>query len=236
MKQKKWKRWVLLALILILLGTAISGLTASWRMRRDFSSHVKELASLEEGTKVQLGDLTPFEWDYVYSFDPYTSREEMANVLGFEGPGLEETVSENMIQLIFVKNDSQVFTLCGYPESLGYSISLGYWENGRSYRRIDCLADTFTLRFREDGLPSLVFEGEQFTGTVLTITGQSALVEVDEGCAIRSSGGQVSVSLEQNSLNLVPGDRVMVTYDGMVLESYPLQLSGQMELVRLDPS
>lgn len=236
MKQTKWKRRIFAALILALLVTAVYGLTASWRIRRDFSNNIKEAVSQEEGTKVRLSDLTPFQWDYVYSFDPYTSREEMENVLGFSDSRLKQTASEDTVQLIFVKNGAHAFTLQGSPSLLGYFIDLGYWENGRSYRRVDSMADTFTLRTREGGLPELVFEGEEFTGTILTVSGQSALVEVDEGCPIRSSGGQVTISLSQNDLKLAPGDRVKVIYDGMVLESYPLQLSGQMELARLDPT
>jgi len=235
MKQLKWKRWVWVALALAVLAAATSLLTASWRTRREFSGNMKELASLEDGARVRLSDLTPFSWDDVYTFDPYTSRKDMANVLGFDGPGLEETVSEGMVQLIFVKDGAHAFTLCGYPENLGYSIDLGYWENGRNYSRVSSMADTFTLHTGSDGLPRLVFEGEQFTGTVLTVSGQTALVEVDEGCPIRSSGTHVTVSLAQNSLDIAPGSRVKVTYDGMVLESYPLQLGGQMELVLLDP-
>lgn len=65
-----------------------------------------------------------------------------------------------------------------------------------------------------------------FTGTIKEINGQSAIINVDEGEAIRSSGDVVSVRLSVNEdVEFKIGDRVKVGYDGEVRESYPLSIN-----------
>ena len=65
-----------------------------------------------------------------------------------------------------------------------------------------------------------------FTGTVKEINGQSAIINVDEGEAIRSSGDVVSVRLSVNEdVEFKIGDRVKVGYDGEVREVYPLSIN-----------
>ena len=66
-----------------------------------------------------------------------------------------------------------------------------------------------------------------FVGTIREIHGTGAVVEVDEGFSIRSSGDRVSVSLEEDAARARVGDRVRVTYCGAVMETYPLQLGHQ---------
>lgn len=72
-----------------------------------------------------------------------------------------------------------------------------------------------------------LFSGNAFSGTILELgnNGKMALVEPDEGMAIRSSGDRVRVNLTMNTTDkFLAGDRVIVYYDGMVMESYPLQI------------
>ena len=93
--------------------------------------------------------------------------------------------------------------------------------------------DRMTLR-TEGEYPRLVFEGETFEGVITELYRQSALVSVEEGWPIRDSGDQVFVQLnEEQTKTAAIGDRVKVNYDGMVMESYPLQLGGQMDTVIL---
>ncbi len=72
---------------------------------------------------VLLSDLTGFDWDAVYTFSPYTSRRQIEQVIGFSSSAIEETVSEGMIQLLFVRKKRVVCSVCGYPSSLGYGIA-----------------------------------------------------------------------------------------------------------------
>ncbi len=209
------------------------------RNNRAFSKKVKQWVSgAHEGEQICLSELTLFSWNAAYTFDPYTSKEEMAQVMGCSGKNLQETINEGMVQLIFTDYDSGsgenkvVCSICGYGGNLGYGIDLGTrFDRRSSYVAISQGMDQMTLR-TEGEYPCLVFEGETFEGVITEIYGQSALVSVDEGWPVRSSGDQVVVGLdEKQQKTAVPGDRIRVNYDGMVMETYPLQLGGQMDTV-----
>ncbi|ADC51458.1 hypothetical protein BpOF4_17075 [Alkalihalophilus pseudofirmus OF4] len=63
-----------------------------------------------------------------------------------------------------------------------------------------------------------------FTGTIESIHNDSAIIAIEEG-EILSSGDKVSVNLSLNEEDtFAVGDRVVVEYDGAVMESYPLQV------------
>ena len=81
------------------------------------------LQALEEGDRVFLNDIVPFEWECVYTFEPYQSREEIEEVLGFQSRRIKENnISEGMEHLLFVKGDRVTASILGYSENLGYSI------------------------------------------------------------------------------------------------------------------
>ena len=71
---------------------------------------------------VTLNEIVPFEWDIVYTFAPYTSRSEIEEIIGFKSNAIQETVSEGMVQLLFVKDNAACGSICGYSENLGYSV------------------------------------------------------------------------------------------------------------------
>lgn len=71
---------------------------------------------------VELNQAVPFEWDSVYTFDPYTPKSEIEKTLGFHSPAIHEVINEGMMQLIFVKNRQVVSSVCGYSRLLGYRI------------------------------------------------------------------------------------------------------------------
>ncbi len=71
---------------------------------------------------VTLNEIVPFEWDIVYTFAPYTSRSEIEEIIGFKSNAIQETVSEGMVQLLFVKDNAVCGSICGYSENLGYSV------------------------------------------------------------------------------------------------------------------
>lgn len=73
-------------------------------------------------TEVVLNEVVPFQWDTVYTFTPYTSREEIEEIIGFKSNAIKETVNEGMVQLVFVREDAVVCSICGYADSLGYLI------------------------------------------------------------------------------------------------------------------
>jgi len=83
---------------------------------------ITNIKALENKTEVMLKDITPFEWETVYSFGPYTSKEEIQKIIGFKAD-VGETVNEGMPHLIFVKDQEVVCELLGYPSNLGISIN-----------------------------------------------------------------------------------------------------------------
>lgn len=83
----------------------------------------KSMTSLEDNQKVTLNEIVPFDWDIVYTFEPYTSREEIEEIIGFQSDSISETVNEGMVQLLFVKGKTVTASVCGYPGKLGYSVT-----------------------------------------------------------------------------------------------------------------
>lgn len=217
--------------ILLLLAVLVPGSSVrknNWAL----AESMRNLKGMESGTEVFFSDITPFLWEFVYSFDPYTSKEEMEEVLNTKSSQIRETVNEGMTQLIFLHEGEVVASICGYAENLGYDIDLGLWENGKHYQRIDSDIGKFTL-YTDADYPRLVFEGEVFQGTIeeLWEIGDTAVVVIDEGYPIRSSGDRVYISLPEKVKSQAKiGDRVEVNYDGWVVETFPLQLTGQMRV------
>lgn len=83
----------------------------------------KEVFSIEQSVEtVNLADITPFEWDVVYSFDPYTSKEAIYETVGYKWDHISETVDEAMNQIVFMKDKKVVCYLYGYPGNNGYGI------------------------------------------------------------------------------------------------------------------
>ena len=125
MKLKKMYLMTIIIGLIVLLGI-IGILNQSKKSLLDLNSKSfkEQVLSLGQmaGT-VDLSNLTRFEWDAVYSFSPYTSKESINKVLGFKFDGLTETVNEAMNQIIFVRRGKVVCYLYGYPSNIGYGIS-----------------------------------------------------------------------------------------------------------------
>lgn len=86
------------------------------------NSKLKEaFTNLNSGT-ITLEETVPFEWTRVYTFDPYTPLEYMEQFLFAKSPALKESVSEGMINIVFMNHHRVVASVCAYPSSLGYSL------------------------------------------------------------------------------------------------------------------
>jgi len=93
----------------------------------------KEVLSLDESVElINLLDMTPFEWDMIYSFDPYTSKEKIYETVGYKWDHINETVSEGMNQIVFMKDENVVCYLYGYPENNGY----GLYVSGEGFNNV----------------------------------------------------------------------------------------------------
>lgn len=113
----------------------------------------KVFLSLETPDELSLNEIVPFAWDAVYSFEPYASREQMEEILGFRDSSLRETVSEGMLQLVFVKDKRVVSCICGYADILGYSVDFSWEEKpsaGTGYRKV-CFEDYLLFSAEKKG-------------------------------------------------------------------------------------
>jgi hypothetical protein len=83
----------------------------------------KEVLAIEESVDtINLLDVTPFEWDVVYPFDPYTPVETVYEEVGYKWDNITDTVSDAMNQIVFLNKGKVVCYIYGYPEYKGYGI------------------------------------------------------------------------------------------------------------------
>ena len=92
-----------------------------WEVNADLLK--EEILSIEKSIEtVNLADITPFGWDVVYSFDPYTTKDAIYETVGYKWDNISETVNEGMNQIVFLKDGKVVCYLYGYPQNNGYGI------------------------------------------------------------------------------------------------------------------
>lgn len=120
MNRKKWMRYIVVALLMVFIINLVK--VDIWDANEKLLA--KEILSADiVGEKVNLAQLTPFEWDKVYSFGPYESKESVYKTIGYKWDRISETVSEGMNQLVFLKDDKVVCYIYGYPQNNKYGIS-----------------------------------------------------------------------------------------------------------------
>lgn len=120
------KRWKFLAagLVCAVLLLAACGMMVDSTVLRNNQRLQTAVLATEEDI-VYLNDVVPFAWDTLYSFGPYTSKEEREAVIGFASDSIQENMfNEGMVDLLFVKDGKVVASVLGYPENLGYDVEL----------------------------------------------------------------------------------------------------------------
>ncbi|PAB57976.1 hypothetical protein [Anaeromicrobium sediminis] len=78
---------------------------------------------------IGLNELTPFEWDEVYSFPPYMDKDSMSELSGIPKSHLSETYSEGTMNIIFLKDKKVVCKIIGYPKEFYLSIGDSKYED-----------------------------------------------------------------------------------------------------------
>jgi len=131
MKKKRLTILIIGAVLLSAIILALFGNPFILKKRYDFGQSVKSI----DAESITLNELAPFEWDAVYTFAPYMPKQEMEKILGFKSNHIRETVSEGMVQLIFVKGNRVVCDIQGYSDNLGYSVFFSIREG--SYSQIN---------------------------------------------------------------------------------------------------
>lgn len=90
------------------------------------------VCSLKSGEIVSLNETVPFAWDVLYTFEPYQSRAEIEQIIGFRSNDIQENdVNEGMVHLLFVKGGKVAASVLGYSGNLGYGIDFAAKENRR---------------------------------------------------------------------------------------------------------
>lgn len=119
------------------------------------SMKLKVLSTEDSVETLNLLDVTPFDWDEVYSFDPYTPKETIYEVIGYKWGKINETVNEGMNQIVFLNDGKVVCYLYGYPENNEYGI---YFTNTNNTE----ITFASMLTFEED----LTFQVERENGVI----------------------------------------------------------------------
>lgn len=121
---KKPKFWAIALVFTLVAGMSIfliSNPDNDWKNNSTkLVRQVDTLVEKSENKELTVDDfkeITPFEWDYMYRFTPYTPKEDIENTIGFKWSKLKESVSEGTNQVIFTKGDKVVCYFNGYPES-----------------------------------------------------------------------------------------------------------------------
>ncbi len=121
MKNKKKNIFIILISI-VLIGVityAIIGNPVVFINNEKLQNSIKSI----ESERVSLKDITPFKWDKLYTFAPYTSKGEVEEIIGFKSSDIKENnISEGMVHLLFVREDKVVASVLGYSDNLGYNI------------------------------------------------------------------------------------------------------------------
>ena len=120
---KKPKFWAILLVFTLVVGMSIfliSNPDNDWKNNSTkLVTQVDTLVEKSENKELTVDDfkeITPFKWDYMYSFTPYTPKEDIENTIGFKWSKLKESVNEGTNQVIFTKGDKVVCYFNGYPE------------------------------------------------------------------------------------------------------------------------
>ena len=115
----KKKAWMISAITIVILAISYCMIGNPFIAYHNY--RLKQSIHTISKPTVTLNEIVPFEWDTVYTFAPYTSRSEIEEIIGFKSNAIQETVSEGMVQLLFVKDSAVCGSICGYAENLGYA-------------------------------------------------------------------------------------------------------------------
>lgn len=69
------------------------------------------------------------------------------------------------------------------------------------------------------------FDTAHFSGKIASIDGDEAIVTPNKGEDILNSGNAIRINIAKYSKPLKAGDAVTIYYDGVIMESYPLQIN-----------
>jgi len=128
-----------------------------WEKNEDLLK--EEIVSIPQSVEtINLKEVTPFEWDKVYSFSPYTPKDTIYETVGYKWDRIQETVNEDMNQIVFMKDGKVVCYIYGYPANIGYGITLSGETLSESAAVLQVEDDLIFQVEREEGVVYLIKE------------------------------------------------------------------------------
>lgn len=109
-------------IILITGNLAYRMVVSSVEIQRNKENFSNSVISAPKDRLVNLSEITPFEWDVVYFFDPYTSKKQIYETIGFHWNGVQQQGSEGMMQILFINKGKVVCYCSGSGETNGYFV------------------------------------------------------------------------------------------------------------------
>jgi hypothetical protein len=95
---------------------------------------IARTAATQPSERIDLAQLTDFDWDRLYIFGPHTKRDEVQNALGYEWAGVSKTKiarSDEISLLVFTKDRKVV----GWLEYLRLKADFSFVSSSTGYTR-----------------------------------------------------------------------------------------------------
>jgi len=143
---------LVLGLATVFLIYKLSFTSSSQNNLTKLENKISSLSSKE----YELKDITPFEWDAVYSFEAYTPKDKIEKTIGFNSHLIKETVSEGMQQVIFIKSNQVVCFVYGYNDKLGYGFDFG--DDWNEYVKLESKEQNYFQISQSNGIKYIRYE------------------------------------------------------------------------------
>ena len=158
---KKTKKWFILIIALAIVASTVFLISNPKNNDVDNSkSLIQNIQTLKEESQNRnvliknIGDITDFKWDYIYSFEPYTSKENIEKAIGFKSDKIKESVNEGTNQVIFTKGKEVVCYIYGYPDDSVYfdfSSLYNYYSISNKYADVLSMDSVKYIRLSSKG-------------------------------------------------------------------------------------
>jgi len=130
MKRKLISLIVLALIITIMIFINRSSKVPIWEQNALELSSSFNLISGNTAIIDDLSGFTKFEWDTLYSFQPYLAEEDIYRTVGYKWEEISSSVSEGMNQIVFLKDGEVVCYVYGYPDKYNVHFELGRHSDG----------------------------------------------------------------------------------------------------------
>ena len=150
--KKRNKSYIIIILCTILvtiLGYLVIGNPIVLINNQKLENPIKSIQS----DNIKLNEVVPFDWDVVYTFEPYASKENIEEIVGFKSSAIKENnINEGMVHLLFVKEKKVVASILGYSTNLGYRLDfpskVTFVENAKL--NVSIIYNIVTLKYLDE--------------------------------------------------------------------------------------